>query len=146
MEKFSTKKFLFVLLIYALFFSCVSEKTNQTNPKEILIGCIANLSGDAEYFGQQTKNGYLLAVEKWNANSGVLGGKSKLFFFDDKANPAVAREVFLKLIQNYHVHAIEGSVMSKCSLPGAEVCQSFNIPMITPTSTNPQVTAVGDCI
>ena len=44
------------------------------------------------------------------------------------------------------VSAVVGTVMSKCSLAGAPICQSAKVPMISPTSTNPKVTLVGDYI
>ncbi|MEI6877074.1 MAG: ABC transporter substrate-binding protein, partial [Spirochaetota bacterium] len=41
---------------------------------------------------------------------------------------------------------IVGTVMSKVSLAGAPIAQAAGIPMISPTSTNPKVTEVGDFI
>jgi len=42
--------------------------------------------------------------------------------------------------------AVLGEVASKLSLAGAPVCQDAGIPMISPSSTNPQVTEIGDMI
>src|SRR5438105_11102065 len=39
-----------------------------------------------------------------------------------------------------------GEVASSRSLAAAPICQSRNVPMITPSSTNPRVTQVGDYI
>jgi branched-chain amino acid transport system substrate-binding protein len=42
--------------------------------------------------------------------------------------------------------AVLGEVASGLSLAGAPVCQEQGVPMISPSSTNPRVTAVGDMI
>ena len=42
--------------------------------------------------------------------------------------------------------AVLGEVASKLSLAGGPVCQRLGVPMISPSSTNPDVTAVGDMI
>jgi branched-chain amino acid transport system substrate-binding protein len=44
------------------------------------------------------------------------------------------------------VTAVLGEVASKLSLEGAPICQQNGVPMITPSSTNPKVTEVGDMI
>jgi branched-chain amino acid transport system substrate-binding protein len=113
---------------------------------EIKLGGIGPLSGDAATFGKSTKEGMMLAVEEWNAKGGVLGKKIKLIFADDKGDPTEGATVYTKLIQQDGVAAIIGTVMSKVSLAGAPICQDNKVPMISPTSTNPKVTEVGDYI
>jgi len=51
-----------------------------------------------------------------------------------------------KLINFSHVHGIVGEVASSNSLAAAPLAQSAGIPMISPASTNPAVTQVGDFI
>jgi branched-chain amino acid transport system substrate-binding protein len=51
-----------------------------------------------------------------------------------------------KLISDDGVVAILGEVASSRSLEAAPVCQQDQIPMISPSSTNPKVTQVGDYI
>jgi branched-chain amino acid transport system substrate-binding protein len=51
-----------------------------------------------------------------------------------------------KLITKDHVAAVLGEVASKVSLAGAPVCQQYGVPMISPSSTNPEVTQKGDMI
>ena len=87
-----------------------------------------------------------MAVAEWNAKGGVLGKQIKLSFADDKGDPAEGATVFTKLIEQDKVSAIVGTVMSKVSLAGAPICQNAKVPMISPTSTNPKVTEVGDYI
>jgi branched-chain amino acid transport system substrate-binding protein len=51
-----------------------------------------------------------------------------------------------RLIQQDKVLAVLGEVASSRSLAGGPVCQRLGVPMISPSSTNPDVTAVGDMI
>ncbi len=51
-----------------------------------------------------------------------------------------------KLISSDGVVAILGEVASSRSLEAAPICQENKIPMISPSSTNPKVTEVGDYI
>ncbi|MDA8410692.1 MAG: ABC transporter substrate-binding protein [Treponema sp.] len=118
----------------------------SSGPKEILIGGVGPVTGAAATFGVSTKNAYEMAIAEWNAKGGVLGKQIKLDFADDKGDPTEGATVYTKLIQQDKVVAIVGTVMSKVSLAGAPICQAAGIPMISPTSTNPKVTQVGDYI
>ncbi|MCE5256658.1 MAG: ABC transporter substrate-binding protein [Spirochaetaceae bacterium] len=134
------KKFAIVLLL-------AIAATSLSVAQDIKIGGIGPVTGEAATFGVSTKNGMTLAVEEWNAKGGVFGGrKVKLIFEDDKGDPAESATVYTKLIQQDGVVAIVGTVMSKCTLAGAPICQAAGIPMITPASTNEKVTQVGDYI
>jgi branched-chain amino acid transport system substrate-binding protein len=114
--------------------------------KEIKIGGVGPLTGEAATFGASTKNGYDMAVAEWNAKGGVLGKQVKMTFADDKGDPAEGATVFTKLIDENKVCAVIGTVMSKVSLAGAPICQNAKIPMMATSSTNPKVTLVGNYI
>jgi len=114
--------------------------------KTFNLGGVGPVTGEAATFGVSTKNGIELAVSEWNAKGGVLDKQIKLSFADDKGDPAEGATVYTKLIEQDKVSAVVGTVMSKVSLAGAPICQNAKIPMISPTSTNPKVTQVGDYI
>ena len=114
--------------------------------KNVVIGGVAPLTGEAATFGTSTKNGYDLAVAEWNAKGGVLGKPIKLVFADDKGDPAEGATVFTKLIEQDKACAVLGTVMSKVSLAGAPICQAAKVPMIATASTNPKVTGVGNFV
>ena len=128
------------LLFGLLFTSC------KNNEKEILIGGVGPVTGEAATFGQSTYEGCELAIEEWNKSGGVLGKQIKLIFQDDKGDPTEAATVWTKLITQDKVVAIVGTVMSKCSLAGAPICQQYKVPMISSASTSAKVTEVGDYI
>src|SRR5581483_4121245 len=54
--------------------------------------------------------------------------------------------VVTKLITQEKAQVILGEVASSLSLAAAPICQEHKIPMISPSSTNPKVTQVGDHI
>ncbi len=116
------------------------------NSKEIIIGGVAPLTGEAATFGASTKNGFDLAIEEWNAKGGINGKMIKLAFADDKGDPAEGATVFTKLIQQDKAVACVGPVMSKVALASAPICQAAGIPMMTSAATNAKVTLVGDYI
>lgn len=144
------KKLSLTILVLVLIFGLITFssacKPKEKVEEEIKIGGVGPVSGEAATFGVSTREGDELAVEEWNAKGGVLGKKIRLIFEDDKGDPAEAATVYTKLIDQDKVVAIVGTVMSKCSLAGAPIAQAKGVPMISPTSTNPKVTEVGDYI
>ncbi|HPI01788.1 MAG TPA: ABC transporter substrate-binding protein [Bacillota bacterium] len=113
--------------------------------EEVRIGVVTPLTGDVATFGESVRNGAQLWQEEVNAKGGLLGGKVTLIILDDRNIPAESANVVSKLVSQ-KVHAIVGSVASKCTLAGAPIAQTAKIPMISPTSTNELVTKVGDYI
>jgi branched-chain amino acid transport system substrate-binding protein len=122
--------------------SCESKGSN----KEILVGEYGSLTGGIATFGISTRNGSQLAFDDINSRGGVLGQKIKLLVEDDQSKPEEAGTVVNKLIHQDHVVAMIGHVASSHSLAAAPICQAEKIPMISPSSTNPRVTQVGNFI
>jgi branched-chain amino acid transport system substrate-binding protein len=141
-----SKRMLVVLLLLVALVGTTFAGCKPAGPSTIKIGGIGPVTGEASTFGVSTRNGYEMMIEEWNAKGGVLGKKIELVFADDKGDPTEAATATQKLINEDKVVAIAGTVMSKCSLSMAPICQSSGIPMVSPTSTNPKVTAVGDYI
>lgn len=130
--------------------ACVQKGANTstatTTGDTIKVGVYGDLTGQTSSFGQSTKNGIELAVEEINAGGGVNGKKIQLVIEDDQGRPEQAKTVVSKLISQDKVQAVLGEVASTNSLAAAPVAQEAKIPMITPSSTNPKVTEVGDYI
>lgn len=119
---------------------------NKGGGDEILIGEFGSLTGPNATFGISSTNGLKLAVEELNGSGGLLGKKIKLITYDDQGKPSEAQTVVQRLIKNDNVVAVIGEVASSNSKAGAPICQQNKIPMISPASTNPEVTAIGDYI
>ena len=112
----------------------------------IKIGEYGSLTGSTATFGINTDRGIQMAVEKINQEGGLLGKKVVVIVEDDQGKPEEAATAVKKLINQDKVIAVLGEVASSRSLAAAPICQEAGIPMITPSSTNPEVTRKGDYI
>jgi len=113
---------------------------------EILIGEYGSLTGTTATFGQSTHNGIQLAIDQANAAGGVLGRTVRVIVEDNQGRPEEAQTVVTKLITRDRVVAVLGEVASSRTLAAAPVAQQYGIPMVSPSSTNPRVTEIGDYI
>jgi branched-chain amino acid transport system substrate-binding protein len=118
----------------------------ETKNAEIRLGVVGSLTGPNATFGNSTKNGVDLAVEQANQKGGVLGRKVKAIHLDDQGRPEEAKTAVQKLIMQDKVDAVIGEVASSLSLAMAPVAQRAHVVMISPSSTNPAVTEIGDYI
>ncbi|MGZ8459474.1 MAG: ABC transporter substrate-binding protein [Candidatus Deferrimicrobiaceae bacterium] len=128
------------LLAMAVLLTGLSSGCKTPPAKEIKIGLITPLSGDVKTFGESVRNAFGIAVEEANAKGGVAGRKITTFIVDDKNDPTEASNAANLLINQNGVQAIVGSVTSKTTIPVSDLAQSFRIPTITGTATNPKVT------
>ncbi len=119
---------------------------NKSGSDMINIGEYESLTGSEATFGQSSHNGLVLAVEEVNNAGGLLGKKINLITEDNQGKPSETQTVVQKLINRDKVVAVIGEVASSRSKAGAPICQQNKIPMITPASTNPEVTTIGDYI
>ncbi|MDZ4083523.1 MAG: ABC transporter substrate-binding protein [Bdellovibrionales bacterium] len=123
---------------------CTKKSADSAN--EILVGEYGSLTGSEATFGQSTSEGVNLAFSEQNKVGGVKGKKLKLITLDNQGKPEEARAAVQRLITQDRVVAVIGEVASSRSLAAAPVAQQYKVPMISPSSTNPKVTEVGDYI
>jgi branched-chain amino acid transport system substrate-binding protein len=133
----------FAILIVAVLLCAVNVARAQD---EIVIGEYGSLTGGTATFGTSTDEGVRLALDQINGAGGVLGKQIRVVVEDDQSKPEAAVTAVQKLVSEDHVVAVLGEVASSRSLAAAPVCQRNHIPMITPASTNPKVTQVGNFI
>jgi branched-chain amino acid transport system substrate-binding protein len=112
----------------------------------IKIGEYASITGKEASLGQSSHQGTVLAVETINAAGGVLGRPLELVTEDTQSKPGESGTAVRKLITRDKVVAILGEVASSRSLEGAPICQAMKVPMVSPASTNPKVTEIGNYI
>jgi len=118
--------------------------TSNTGP--IVVGYYGDLSGRTSNFGQSTKEGALMAADEINKAGGINGRQLQVLAEDDEGRPEKAATVVTKLIDQDKVVALIGEVASGNTLAAAPKAQAAKVPMISPSSTNPAVTQVGDYI
>jgi branched-chain amino acid transport system substrate-binding protein len=138
----------FVTLAAVALSACERRSGNnqQSATGDILVGMYGSLTGDGASFGQSSVEGAQLAVEEINNAGGVLGRKIRLLVEDDQSRPEEASNAVTKLITQDKVVAVLGEVASRRTLAAAPVAQKYQVPLITPASTNERVTQVGDYI
>src|SRR6185369_2989769 len=139
-----------LLLITTLLLGLACERrggaNGGTNSGPIVVGYYGDLSGRTSSFGQSTKNGGEMAADEINKAGGINGRTVQIITEDDQGEPNKAATVVTKLINQDKVQALLGEVASSNSLAAAPKAQEAKVPMITPSSTNPKVTQVGDYI
>ncbi|MCC6810237.1 MAG: ABC transporter substrate-binding protein [Deltaproteobacteria bacterium] len=113
---------------------------------DILIGEYGSLTGSEATFGTSTRDGIELAIRQANQAGGVKGKKLRVKVYDDQGKPEEAASVVTKLITQDKVVALLGEVASSRTIAAAPIAQNNRVPMITPSSTNPRITDIGDHI
>lgn len=132
------------LLIIQLIVVCFAQTSLRADV--IKIGEVGSMTGSEATFGISTHEGIELAISQQNSRGGVKGKKLELIALDNQGKPEEAAIATRKLITHDKVVALLGEVSSSRSLAMAPIAQKYKIPMISPSSTNPKVTAIGDYI
>ena len=136
-------------MLLALGFSCArdtGENSTQPDRSRIKIGYFGDLSGPTFNFGQSAINGVLMAADQLNQAGGIDGRQIDVVIEDDKGSPEEAARLTTKLVDHDKVVAIIAGGTSGNSLAAAPKAQSSRVPLISPSSTDPAVTLVGDYI
>lgn len=132
-------------LALVLLASCGTQ--GRENPAEpIRLGYIGPLTGDAVSFGNDTVNGARMAVEEINAAGGIHGRKVSLIAEDGRCNGADAASAAQKLVSIDKVVAIIGGQCSSETLGAAPITEAAKVILLSPVSSNPDVTHAGDFV
>ncbi len=123
-----------------------SARAGLPGAEPIKVGHFASMTGKEATFGQSTDNGIKLAIEEFNAAGGLNGRPIEIITYDTKSEEKEASIAVTRLVQQDQVTAVLGEVASGLSMAGAPICQKAGVPMISPSSTNPRVTKIGDMI
>ncbi|HWB52728.1 MAG TPA: ABC transporter substrate-binding protein [Tepidisphaeraceae bacterium] len=123
-----------------------SGPASPSQSAEINVGEYGSMTGAQATFGISTDDGIKLAVKQLNDAGGIDGRKINLINYDDQGKQQEAITAVTRLIQEDHVVAVLGEVASSLSIAGGQVCQQNGVPMISPSSTNPKVTEIGNMI
>jgi branched-chain amino acid transport system substrate-binding protein len=122
------------------------KRPDESGTGPIVIGAYLSMTGSMATFGESSKRGGEIAVEEANAHGGVLGRKVQLVVVDDQGKAEEVGNAVLRLIDVDGAVAIMGEVASTLSLVAGRIAQRRKVPMVSPSSTNTQVTMVGDYV
>jgi branched-chain amino acid transport system substrate-binding protein len=134
----------YVRMMLFCFMACVFFAGVAGAQDVIKIGLLAPLTGPAAADGLSVQNSVKLAVEKVNAEGGVLGKKVELVTYDDRADGKEAVALARKLIEQDKVVAVVGGSYSTPSRAMAPIFQEEKIPAVYAYAVHPDVTKAGN--
>jgi len=120
--------------------------SNAFAAEPIKVGHLASLTGPEATFGQSCERGIQIAVEQINKSGGLLGRPVEIVTVDDQSKNQEVNNCMMKLIQKDKVCAVVGEIASSNTIAAAPAAQRNKVPLVTPGSTNPEVTKKGDYI
>ncbi len=139
------KRILLSLLVIASLLTAFACQPPGGGDK-VRIGVFMSLTGSTANFGISSVDGIKMAADEVNAAGGINGKQIELVVEDDRSDASEAATIVTKFVTQDQVHAILGEVASSRSIAAAPIAQNAKIPMLTPSSTNPEVTRKGDFI
>ena len=138
------KRILIASLVIASLLSACQTQGNSGD--KVRIGVFMSTTGSTANFGISSVNGIKMAADEINAAGGINGKPVELLIQDDRSDASEAATIVTKFVTQDMVHAVIGEVASSRSIAAAPIAQNAKIPMLTPSSTNPEVTKKGDFI
>jgi branched-chain amino acid transport system substrate-binding protein len=109
----------------------------------IKLGVAGPHSGDLASYGIPTIKAAELVVKDINAKGGVLGKQVELLVEDDVCKPEVATNTATKLVSET-AHVVLGHICSGATKAALGIYKDSNIPVMSPSATNPALTQSGD--
>ena len=132
-----------LLSIAIILIAAVGLFANGQGEDTVKIGVAGAHSGDLASYGLPSVKAAELVVEDWNAKGGVLGKQIELVIEDDQCKPEVATNTAAKLVGEQVVGVI-GHICSGATKSALGIYKDSNIPVISPSATNPPLTKSGD--
>jgi len=127
-------------LLMFLIVPCTSEASEP-----IKVAVILSQTGIAIDENEPAIEGARLAIDEINNHGGVIGRPIEMVLIDNQSSP-LRSKIAAQEAANRNVTAVIGAMWSSHSIAMARVLQEAKIPMITPGSTKPEVTRIGDYI
>ena len=140
------KRIVLSLLIIASLLIGFACQPGSRGGDNVRVGVFMSLTGTTANFGISSTNAIKMAADEVNKAGGINGKQIELLVQDDRSDASEAATIVTKFVTQDQVHAILGEVASSRSIAAAPIAQNAKIPMLTPSSTNPEVTRKGDFI
>src|SRR5918997_4801997 len=113
---------------------------------KVRVGVFVSLTGGTAGYGLSSMNGFRMAAAEVNSRGGVGGRQVELVVEDTRSDALETERVVRRLVGERKVHALLGEVVSSRSLVAAPIAQAAGVAMLTPSSTNPEVTERGEYV
>lgn len=137
-----------LLLLSTMLLAACGHSVSPVDPEAgpIKIGYIGPLTGDGATYGSDTVNGAQIKVDEINAAGGINGAQIEFIAEDGRCTGSDAASAAQKLINVDKVVAINGGVCSGETLAAAPIAEGAAIPLVSSTSTSPDVTGAGEFV
>ncbi|PCJ68385.1 MAG: amino acid ABC transporter substrate-binding protein [Rhodobiaceae bacterium] len=123
-----------VFACIALVWAFVSQAHAKVENDMVYLGAAISLTGKYSTNGAHTQRGYDLAIERINAEGGVIvDGKTyklAIIYYDDESTPARGAQLAERLIQQDGVTFILGPYSSGLTRAMAPIIEKYGIPMV----------------
>jgi len=136
------------LLMFALLICVMAMMFTgcQKGSDAVPIGMIFPLSGPVAFYGNESRDGAVLALEQINAAGGLLGRQLVAISEDDEGNAEITVNAFTKLTTRDNVSLIIGSSTSGPTIAVSTLAQRNRVVLISPSATNINATVAGDYV
>lgn len=138
-------KFFLLSLLLPIFLIGCAHTGHPSKAPEVFIGFVGPLTGPNADFGNDSRNAAVMAIEQANTDGVNIGGfptHITLVTEDDQRNPQVGIMAARNLIGS-KVSGVVGYINSGTAIPASPIFESANVPLITPSASNPQLTHQG---
>ena len=134
-----------VLFLCILVTHLMSAPAAANETSSITIAAVFAKTGVANLMDFQHFRGVSLAVDEINEHGGLLGKRVEVVELDNQSSALAAKHAAQEAI-NLGVTAVIGASWSAHSLAMAPLLEEAGIPMISPLSTNPELTLKGEYV
>ena len=122
---------------------CSQDEGADGGTETIKIGGLAPLSGDVSQYGVAVNNAVKMAVEDINAKGGILGGRKIEYIVTDEKGDSTEAVNAYNALMDQEIVALIGDVTSKPCKAVAAKAAADNMPMLTPSGTDADITKAG---
>lgn len=138
-----TIAFFGLISVGLLLLSCTDGSSNsESKNRSVRVAFLGSLTGNTAGFSKSTLQGVQLAFEEESNEDPTV----ELIVKDSTGRAEEAVKKMQEIAADESVIAVLGEISSAMSLAVAPIAQREQIPMVTPTSTNPRVTEIGNYI
>ncbi|MBF0226926.1 MAG: ABC transporter substrate-binding protein [Desulfobacterales bacterium] len=134
------KYLILVLIIVGIsIFVGLNSKFLKKEEPPIHIALVGPITGKSPSNGEAHLHGVSLYVDEINRAGGIDGKKIVIDIYDDENDDALAEKKALEAVNSQSV-AVIGHNYSSCSISGGKIYKQYEIPAISPSSTDAPVT------
>lgn len=112
----------------------------------IKIAVAGPMTGDNAEYGIGFTNAAKLMAKEWNEKGGVLGSQIEIVPYDDKNSSEEAASIAQKIVSEGNLAGVIGHFASGVCLTAAPIYQENKIIEISPSSSHPDYSGIGEFI